>query len=314
MSEFFDKLKEYASYTDAELDKILPAKDNYQAVIYEAMRYSTLAGGKRIRPVLLYVIAEMFGLTKEYVKPYALALEMIHTSSLIHDDLPAMDNDDYRRGRLSCHKRFDEATAILAGDALLLYALEIAAEGSAKLISEAAKSGDLELIDEIGKIVPLISNRAGTDGMIGGQVIDLKAENAIIDEAEHNTLCSLKTGCLLTVPAEIAGLLSKREGTKEFELVVDYARSIGLAFQIKDDILDVEGDPNLMGKNAGMDDEDNKTTFVTLYGIDGAKSKLEKLTRRAEEDCRELMTIAGCNADSADFLLKLAGFLLERKY
>lgn len=314
MSDFYEKLKEYAAYTEEGLNAILPKRENYQKTIYDAMRYSLLAGGKRIRPVLSFVTAELFGLDIETVKPFALAIEMIHTSSLIHDDLPAMDNDDYRRGRLSCHKRFDEATAILAGDALLTYAFEVAGDGASGLITKAIVSGNEALARNASKVVALLANRVGTEGMIGGQVIDLKAEDTIIDEYEHDTLCRLKTGCLLTVPAEISGLIAGRKETPEYGLTVDYSKSIGLAFQIRDDILDVEGDPHLLGKNTGMDDADNKTTFVTLYGIDGAKQKLEELTQRAVNDCKALTALDNCNTQSAEFLLELANFLLERKY
>ncbi len=313
MSLFFDSLKNYAAYTDEKLNEILPQKENYQRKIYEAMRYSLLAGGKRIRPVLTYVSAELFGLKKEVITPFALALEMIHTSSLIHDDLPAMDNDDYRRGRLSNHKRFDEATAILAGDALLTYAFEVAGNGASELIREAAASGDSELAYNASKIVPVLALRVGTEGMIGGQVIDLKAENTTIDGDEHEALCAMKTGCLLAVPAEMAALVAGRSGTEEAKLLYDYSRAIGVAFQVKDDILDVEGDPTILGKNVGMDDADNKTTYVTLYGIDGAKIKLAELTARAKDDCLKLMKIPGCDREKAQFLFDLAGYLLERK-
>ncbi|MBO4326179.1 MAG: polyprenyl synthetase family protein [Clostridia bacterium] len=314
MSEFFDKLKEYAAYTEEGLDSIMPKRDNYQKVIYDAMRYSLLGGGKRIRPVLSLVTAELFGLDREMVKPFALAIELIHTSSLIHDDLPAMDNDDYRRGRLSCHKRFDEATAILAGDALLTYAFEVAGDGASSIITKAVVSGNEELARNASKVVGLLAARVGAEGMIGGQIIDLKAEDTAIDEYEHDTLCRLKTGCLMTVPAEISGLLAGKKETPEYVLLLDYSKSVGLAFQIRDDILDVEGDPNLLGKKTGMDDADNKTTFVTLYGIDGARHKLEELTSKAIADCRALMELDGCRKESAQFLIDLAGFLLERKY
>ena len=314
MSEFFDKLKEYAAYTEEGLDSIMPRRDNYQKVIYDAMRYSLLGGGKRIRPVLSLVTAELFGLDREMVKPFALAIELIHTSSLIHDDLPAMDNDDYRRGRLSCHKRFDEATAILAGDALLTYAFEVAGDGASSIITKAVVSGNEELARNASKVVGLLAARVGAEGMIGGQIIDLKAEDTAIDEYEHDTLCRLKTGCLMTVPAEISGLLAGKKETPEYVLLLDYSKSVGLAFQIRDDILDVEGDPNLLGKKTGMDDADNKTTFVTLYGIDGARHKLEELTSKAIADCRALMELDGCRKESAQFLIDLAGFLLERKY
>ena len=314
MSEFLDKLQGYADLIDEELEKLLPPRDNYQKVLYDAMRYSLLGGGKRVRPVLLLVSAELFGLDKEPVMPFALALEIIHTYSLIHDDLPAMDNDDYRRGRLSCHRRFDEATAILAGDALLTYAFEVAGEGVAALTAKAFAKWDGEAVAAYQKILPLLSKRSGTEGMIGGQIIDLKAEDNTIDEYEHDALCRMKTGCLITVPAEIAVLCAQKTGTEEGRLLTEYARAIGLAFQIKDDILDVEGDPALLGKNTGMDEADNKTTFVTLYGIDGAKTMLSDLTMRAVDNCLILKDTPGCSAESAEFLKDLARFLLERKY
>ena len=314
MSEFLDKLQGYADLIDEELEKLLPPRDNYQKVLYDAMRYSLLGGGKRVRPVLLLVSAELFGLDKETVMPFALALEMVHTYSLIHDDLPAMDNDDYRRGRLSCHRRFDEATAILAGDALLTYAFEVAGEGVAALTAKAFAKWDSEAVAAYQKILPLLAKRSGTEGMIGGQIIDLKAENNTIDEYEHDALCRMKTGCLITVPAEIAVLCAQKTGTEEGRLLTEYARAIGLAFQIKDDILDVEGDPALLGKNTGMDEADNKTTFVTLYGIDGAKTMLSDLTMRAVDNCLILKDTPGCSAESAEFLKDLARFLLERKY
>ncbi|MBO7406936.1 MAG: polyprenyl synthetase family protein [Clostridia bacterium] len=314
MSEFLDKLQGYADLIDEELEKLLPPRDNYQKVLYDAMRYSLLGGGKRVRPVLLLVSAELFGLDKETVMPFALALEMIHTYSLIHDDLPAMDNDDYRRGRLSCHRRFDEATAILAGDALLTYAFEVAGEGVADLTAKAFAKWDGEAVAAYQKILPLLAKRSGTEGMVGGQIIDLKAENNTIDEYEHDALCRMKTGCLITVPAEIAVLCAQKSGTEEGRLLTEYARAIGLAFQIKDDILDVEGDPALLGKNTGMDEADNKTTFVTLYGIDGAKTMLSDLTMRAVDNCLILKDTPGCSAESAEFLKDLARFLLERKY
>jgi geranylgeranyl diphosphate synthase type II len=313
MSEFYDLLTSYAAYTDQKLNELLPPRDNYQKKIYDAMRYSLLAGGKRIRPVLTYVSAELFGLDKEVVTPFALALEMIHTSSLIHDDLPAMDNDDYRRGRLSNHKRFDEATAILAGDALLTYAFEVAGNGASALAESALKEGNAELAINVSKVVPALAFRVGTEGMIGGQIIDLKAENTTIDGDEHEALCAMKTGCLLTVPAEMSALVAGRCGTEEFELLKDYSMAVGIAFQVKDDILDVEGDPTILGKNVGMDDADNKTTYVTLYGIDGARIKLEELTARAKENCKKLMEIPGCVPEKARFLYDLAEYLLERK-
>ena len=197
MGEFLDKLQGYADYIDAELEKLLPPRDNYQKVIYDAMRYSLLGGGKRIRPVLLLVSAELFGLSKETVLPLALAVEMVHTYSLIHDDLPAMDNDDYRRGRLSCHRRFDEATAILAGDALLTYAFEVAGEGVAELTAKAAARWDNEAVASYQKILPLLARRGGTEGMVGGQYIDLAYENKEAGGEVLFAMDRLKTACLI---------------------------------------------------------------------------------------------------------------------
>jgi len=320
LSEFKNQLKAYALYTEGNLVKYLELKDNYQRRIYEAMRYSLMAGGKRIRPALMYAGAELFGLNKDEVAPFAAALEMIHTYSLIHDDLPAMDNDDYRRGRLSCHRKFDEATAILAGDALLTQAFEVAGNAASEKIMSVLEDktlGNTEKnarIAQLVQIVPILANRAGTEGMIGGQVIDLKAETEHIGHEEHVELCHLKTGCLLTIPSEIASCVAGVCGTDESKLYIEYSKTIGLAFQVKDDILDVEGSAEKLGKKVGMDAADGKTTFVTVYGLDGAKLKLEELTEAALKICDKLAESVRCNKETAQFLKDLAVFLLKRDY
>ncbi len=306
--DFQTQLKAYASYTDAQLDAYIPSIENYQKSIYEAMRYSLLCGGKRIRPVLAFASAELLGLSKELVTPFACAIEMIHTYSLIHDDLPAMDDDDFRRGRPSCHKMFGEAQAILAGDALLTKAFEVAATGALALSknnTDASCGAD---------VVRAIAQAAGSEGMVGGQVIDLEGETKTLTPDEHRTLCNLKTGALLTVPVMVSVLCAGKMNDEEGKLLIDYASSLGLAFQIKDDILDVEGDAALLGKATGMDAKCNKTTFVSIYGLDGAKNQLRLLTDRALSICDALEKLYPTRGESCAFLRDLAVFLLERNY
>ena len=263
-NRFSDVLHQKADLINAYLDSKVSQKDNLQGIVYEAMRYSLLAGGKRIRPVLALAAGQVLGEQEACILPFACAIEMIHTYSLIHDDLPAMDDDDYRRGRYSCHKKFGEATAILAGDALLTMAFEIAAEGALAL--ENPKRGL--------RAIRHIALSAGTEGMIGGQIVDLDAETRAISESELRYLCERKTGALLRAPVLAAAAVAGAEETRSAALLLEYADTIGLAFQIKDDILDVEGDISVLGKATGSDAKDGKTTFVTLYGIQRSKTLL----------------------------------------
>lgn len=304
--DFAVQLNQKAELISAYLEQAIPVRENLQKVVYEAMRYSLLAGGKRIRPVLALTAAQILGETAENILPFASAIEMIHTYSLIHDDLPAMDNDDYRRGRYSCHKQFDEATAILAGDALLTMAFEIAANGALRL---AQKENGL-------KALKYIAECAGTEGMIGGQIVDLDAETRKITEAELKYLCERKTGALLRVPVLAAAAISGKEGTEAAALLLHYADAVGLAFQIKDDILDVEGDSSVLGKDTGSDAKEGKTTFVTLYGINESKLILSKLTGEAVNACEKLFVLTAGDHEKAAcvFLKELAIFLLERDY
>ena len=231
---------------------------------------------------------------------------MIHTYSLIHDDLPAMDDDDYRRGRYSCHKQFDEATAILAGDALLTKAFELAADGA------------LALKDPVRGVnaIRYIAVCAGTEGMIGGQIVDLDAETRTISESELKYLCERKTGALLRVPVLVAAAISGMEGSEKAKLLLEYADTVGLAFQIKDDILDVEGDSRLLGKATGSDAKDGKTTFVTIYGLEKSKNILKALTDQAILACEKLLKLqtGEQEKEACVFLRDLAIFLLERTY
>ena len=305
-NEFISKLNDIAEQVNLYIDKNVVSKDNLQKVVYEAMRYSLLAGGKRIRPVLAIESAAVLGLDAEKVMPFACAIEMIHTYSLIHDDLPAMDNDDFRRGRPSCHKQFDEATAILAGDALLTMAFEIASKGA---IEAENIRGGIEAVKHIAYC-------AGTEGMIGGQIVDLDAETRKISEEELIYLCERKTGALLRVPVLVAAAVAGKENTSEAECLLEYADTVGLAFQIKDDILDVEGDINVLGKPIGSDKQEGKTTFVTLHGIEGSKKILRELTDKAFKACDRMREFCKTEKqkDACDFLRELAVFLLERNY
>lgn len=238
----------------------------------KAARYSLLSPGKRIRPVVAMIVAEMLGLTDEIVLPYACAIEMIHTYSLIHDDLPCMDNDDFRRGSPSCHVAFSEATALLAGDALLNSAYEV-------LINQCVVGG----IDQ-ARAALMIAEAAGIKGMIGGQTIDMASSRNAIDSDALYDLHQKKTGALISaaimVSLHLNGDFSNRKVM--FKLLSDYSKHIGLSYQIMDDILDVQSNRERLGKSTGKDDESNKSTFVTIYGISQAKKIYENEIQSAK--------------------------------
>lgn len=268
----FDSIyKSYLSKVTEGLEKFLPLMDGNTEKIYSAMRYSLFAGGKRIRPVLTLAVADTLGADVEDALPFACALEMIHTYSLIHDDLPAMDNDDLRRGRPTNHKVFGEGMAILVGDGLLNKAFEI-------MTKAALKTGG----DTNTKIRAMdrVATGAGVLGMIGGQVIDIEFEGKSITEETLRQMHAMKTGALLKASV-LAGAEVAFADENTILALSGYADAIGLAFQICDDILDVEGSTEKLGKPCGSDVVNNKSTFVTFYGLDGAKEKLEKVTNDA---------------------------------
>ncbi len=266
------------------------ADDDKQKSLYDAMRYSLLAGGKRIRPVLVLEFCRICGGDWKKALPFAAAIEMVHTYSLIHDDLPCMDNDDYRRGRLTNHKVFGEALAVLAGDALLTAAFET--------IADADAQGAVKL-----KLVQILSHAAGERGMVGGQTLDMEGEQRRLTEDDVYTVHSLKTGALIKA-ACCMGAASAGADDAQMQAAEVYAQSLGLAFQIRDDMLDVLGDAEKMGKATGMDEQ--KTTFVDLYGIGECSKLIEQYTARAVD-------ALGCFADSA-FLTQLAKMLALREY
>ena len=267
---------------------------NPQAKVLEAMRYSLEAGGKRIRPLLVLAFCRACGGDVQKALKPALAIEMIHTYSLIHDDLPAMDDDDYRRGRLSCHKAFDEATAILAGDALNVLPFELLSTDTT-LPAETRVS-----------LIAELANAAGAEGMIGGQVIVIANETRT--DVDQNNLVNMyahKTGALIRVACTM-GCMVAGANDKMLTAATEYAQRLGLAFQIVDDILDVTGTPELLGKPIGSDAAHHKTTFVTLLGLEGAKAEASRLT---EEALRLLEDIP-----EHQFLTELTEALLNRNY
>lgn len=260
----------------------------------QAMKYSLLSGGKRIRPILLLEFYALCGGKGDNALNFAAALEMIHTYSLIHDDLPCMDNDDMRRGRPSCHKAFGEDTALLAGDALLTLAFKTAAD------TEGIPA------DRVLKAIAVLAENAGICGMVGGQVEDLAFEKSGATLDELRGMYLKKTSCLLSAGA-VCGSILAGANEKELKYAAEYAEKLGLAFQIIDDILDCTSDEKTLGKPIGSDEKNGKTTYVTLLGIDGAKTEAERLSGEALE---ALCKIKGDNAA----LRELTADLLDRKF
>ena len=264
-------LQEKKKRIDHALDRYIPLLDGHASTINKAMRYSLLAGGKRLRPILTIASAEAVGGDADRVIPFACALELIHTYSLIHDDLPAMDNDDYRRGNLTNHKVFGEAAAILAGDALLTEAFRIMTDPSTCNVLDTIK-----VFDVINDIV----YAAGASGMVGGQIADLESEGMQVDIAHLEYIHTHKTGYLVTVSVSTGAKLGG--GTQEeVQQLSKYGRSIGLAFQIVDDILNIEGDEKILGKSVGSDAIRRKATYPGVIGLDDSKKSVNALVDQA---------------------------------
>ena len=258
-------LQEQKALVDAALARFLPPEENYPPVIFQAMRYSVFAGGKRVRPILALAAAESVGAMPEDVLPMACALECLHTYSLIHDDLPAMDNDDYRRGRLTNHKMFGEANAILAGDALLTFAFE--------LMTDARHWRGVSPARVLG-VVYEIAYAGGAFGLVGGQVVDLQMERQAVDLPTLQYIHSHKTGALIRACVRCGALLGGGSPA-EVEALTAYGTHIGLAFQIMDDILDVRGDEQLMGKALRKDENRQKATYPRLVGLTESEARAQ---------------------------------------
>ena len=250
------------------LKKYLPPEEGYQKKIMEAMEYNLMAGGKRLRPMLMKEVYTMFGGKSDVIEPFMAALEMIHTYSLIHDDLPAMDNDDYRRGRKTTHIVYGEAMGILSGDALLNYAFET-----------AAKAFDMEPESSfiIGKAIQILGRKAGVYGMIGGQVVDIASAGSETEEKVIDFIYRLKT-CALIEAAMMIGAVLAGASKEEINKVEAVAGKIGMAFQIQDDVLDVTSTDAVLGKPVHSDEKNEKTTYVTLFGCERAKEEVERLS------------------------------------
>jgi farnesyl diphosphate synthase len=262
-------LGETAAAVDETLARLLPAPDGLEGRVADAMRYATLAGGKRLRPFLLVASARLFGVEGEPALRVASAVEMIHSYSLVHDDLPAMDDDELRRGQPTCHIQFDEATAILAGDALLTFAFEV--------LGDQATHADPAVRCELMRGLAVA---AGTAGMVGGQMIDLRAADNALDLDGITRLQNLKTGALIAFSCEGGAILGEAPAAARTALAA-YGRDLGLAFQIADDLLDVEGSEADLGKAVGKDAGRGKATFVGLLGVDGARNYSRELVERA---------------------------------
>ena len=288
-------LKDYIEIINKYLDTSITECTFGEDIVHNAMKYSLGIGGKRIRPVLVLEFCRLCGGDINEALPFAAAIEMIHTYSLIHDDLPCMDDDDMRRGMPSCHKKYGEEYALLAGDGLLTRAFGIIAESDI-----AVKSPETAI-----KAIAMLSSLAGADGMIGGQVVDLRNEDKPCSLDVLRTMDSLKTGALIKCAA-VLGVIAAKGNDNMMRAAVSYSENLGHAFQIVDDILDVIGDEKELGKPIGSDADSNKSTYVSILGLDKSKEYAEKLT----ENAVEALDIFG---NEGDFLRELAMSLINRK-
>ncbi|SHH08736.1 polyprenyl synthetase family protein [Tepidibacter thalassicus] len=295
--EFKKEFNSKKEYFEKELKNYIPKIEGYQKVLFESMKYSLDAGGKRLRPILLMESTSLVGGDVEECIPFACAIEMIHTYSLIHDDLPAMDDDDLRRGKPTNHKVFGEGIAVLAGDGLLNYAFEIMINHSLKYEKESYKY--LKAMNEIAKA-------AGVYGMIAGQVVDLESENKKIDKDTLDFIHMNKTSAMI-IGALRAGAIIGGADEEQLENITAYAKNIGLGFQIVDDILDIIGDESKLGKNVGSDLENNKSTYPSLFGIEESK----KIAKNLITEAKYYISNFG---NKGDFLKCLADYIVDRDY
>jgi farnesyl diphosphate synthase len=294
-TRFDDALAEVASLTDAVLDKLITVPPGLEARVFEAMRYAALAPGKRLRPFLVLASGRLFGVARNRALQVAAAIELVHAYSLVHDDLPAMDDSDLRRGRPTCHKAFDEATAILAGDGLLTLAFEV--------LAHPDTHGDPAVRSEL---VSALAQAAGSHGMVGGQMIDLIAEvRPDLDIGAITRLQRLKTGALIAFACESGAILGKASPELRAALR-GYAHDLGLAFQIADDLLDVEGSAAATGKPVGQDAAAGKATFVSILGVERARAQAQLLVTQA-------VAHLDLFEERADLLRQAARFVVDRR-
>ncbi len=287
-------LKESAAFIEDALIEALPEAEGPQARLFEAMRYATLNGGKRIRAFLVMQSGRQFGVDRRALSRAAAAVECVHAYSLVHDDLPAMDDDDLRRGKPTTHKQFDEATAILAGDALLTHAFT--------LLAGQETHPDPHVRCEL---VARLAQASGSNGMVGGQMMDIDAKGELTDIGQITRLQRLKTGALISFAVDAGAIMGKASATARHALA-NYAQELGLAYQIADDLLDVEGDPVQMGKAAGKDQKAGKATFVTILGPERARAQAQLLADQAAAHLEVF-------DEKADLLRGLAAYVVNRR-
>ena len=297
-SQFMEELQQKVEHINNVLEKFLPAEEGQQRIIFEAMNYSVRAGGKRLRPMLMEGTYHMFGGSSAVIEPFMAAIEMIHTYSLVHDDLPAMDNDEYRRGKKTTHAVYGEAMGILAGDALLNLAYETASKAFGMEVADA----------RVARAFAVLAKKAGVYGMVGGQVVDVESEktdDCPITREKLDFIYRLKTGALIESSMMIGAILAGAS-SDEISRVEQIAAKLGLAFQIQDDVLDVTSSLEVLGKPVGSDEKNNKATYVTFEGLDKAVSDVERISKEAEEQLDDL------GYDDA-FLKELFEYLIHRE-
>jgi geranylgeranyl pyrophosphate synthase len=289
------RIADYQSRIERTLDHWLPAATVEPRRLHEALRYSVLGYGKRLRPILVYTTGEVLGVEPDCLDGPAAAVELIHAYSLVHDDLPAMDDDDLRRGRPTCHRAFDEATAILVGDALQVLAFKILASDASMRAGSDART----------RMIDVLADASGTAGMAGGQAIDLAAVGRGLSVAELEAMHKLKTGALIEASVRLAALSAAELAPAKSNALRRYAEHVGLAFQIQDDILDVEGDPRLLGKATGADSARHKPTYPSIAGMSAAKLRAQELCAAAIDELSPFDI-------EANPLRSLARFVVER--
>ena len=294
---FQSRLSSYQQRVNSALDKYLPTDDPPEHNLAEAIRYSVIGGGKRIRPAMVYAAGEAMGVSTDLLDIPACAIEMIHAYSLIHDDLPAMDNDDLRRGFPTCHKAFDEATAILAGDALQALAYEILAKDDHKELTPEHRINMLSLLTEA----------SGAHGMAGGQAVDLASVGKQLNLAQLENMHRLKTGALIRASILLGAMCQQNISDDEINILSEYSLCIGLSFQIQDDILDVIGDTETLGKPQGSDEAQEKPTFPAIIGLEESK-------QLALEQHQQAINILQPLDERADSLRELSAYIVERQF
>jgi geranylgeranyl pyrophosphate synthase len=289
------RVEEYQARIEQVLDHCLTLPDSGTARLREAMRYSVLGGGKRLRPILVYTTGQCLGAPLEQLDIPAAAVELVHVYSLVHDDLPAMDDDDLRRGRATCHRAFDEATAILVGDALQALAFDVLSHDASGPISPAARL----------KMIRILAYASGTSGMAGGQGIDLASVGSTLTAAEVENMHRRKTGALIQCSVLLGATAAGLSVGSELEALTRFGADVGLAFQIQDDILDVEGETAVLGKSAGADSARNKPTYPSTVGLPAARA-------RAQELCDAAIAALAPLGKRAESLAELARFVVNR--